>query len=319
MKNISIFLGSSVQHFKEGYVIHGKVTLKTFPSGEKYCRFDDNIRDKDVFLVQSLSSPVNDNLMELLVMADAARRASAGRITFVMPYMGYQRQDRKTVPREPISAKLTIDLMENAGANRLMTIDAHNLCCQGFTNLPFDHLFSFPIIQDFLRDAKNKYRDKNLCFVAPDVGALKRTQAYADQFGVDLAIVNKKRLNASEVVARNIIGDVKGKDVIIVDDLTESCSTLISAARICKLAGSASQSVVVTHCCLSLDGRVNLENALNEGIITKFITTNTVPNIAINDWREEIHVIDAYPMIHDAIMRIHDGKSITDMFELKGF
>lgn len=314
-----IFYGSGAQHLKGNG--GGEIQLEVFPSGERFCKFTNNIRGDDVFLVQSLFTPVNDNLMELLVMADAARRASARRITFVMPYMGYQRQDRKTSPREPISAKLTIDMMQCAGANRLMTIDAHNLAAQGFTNLPFDHLFGSQL---FAEHFKSLNELENTVFVSPDIGAIKRAQVYADTFGVGFAIVNKKRLSPTEVKANSLIGDVEGKDVIIVDDLTESCNTLIAAGEICRKNGAKTIRVAVTHNCLHDEGFYNLARAMGAGVIDEFITTNTVCEQfettceAEKRTLKQMVILDVSPLLLTAIDRTHKNESITELFQVKG-
>lgn len=336
-----VFYGSGAKHLAAHYLSptsDGGVRLDKFPSGERFCQFLDNIRGDDVFLVQSLSNPVNDNFMELLIMADAARRASAHRITFVMPYMGYQRQDRKTKPREPISAKLTIDMMGCAGAKRLVTIDAHNLCAQGFTNLPFDHLFGFNLFSSYLEyEWVNRntgrtscdYDSKNeLVFVAPDIGAIKRAQTYAAALDVGFAIVNKKRLSPTEVKASSLIGDVSGKIVFLVDDMTESAGTLIEAAKICKQNGAKMVRVMVTHCCLTSGGKEALHNAIDSGIIDQFITTNTTdcspepdtfPSDRTRDYRKRYVVLDCHPLLTLAIDCIHNNKSLTELFDVKGF
>ena len=211
----------------------GKITHKSFASGELYCQFKENIRGSDVFLIQPISFPANDNLMQLLLMCDAARRASAGRITAVVSYLGYGRQDRKDKSRVPISAKLVMDLIAAAGFDRVVTMDLHSAQVGGFTNLPFDHLSFKPSLISAIKEHSVEID----CIVAPDIGAVKRSQEYAEALKKDMAIIAKKRLSDTEVEVKNFIGDVKGKRVLMVDDLTESAGTLTEAAKACKEEG----------------------------------------------------------------------------------
>ncbi len=290
-----------------------------FSGGESYCQLQENVRGKDVYVVQSICAPANETLMDLLVIADAARRASAGRLTAVLPYMGYMRQDRKDKPRVPISAKLVVDMIECAGFERIITMDVHTLQAQGFTNIPFDHLFGFREIGSYIQ-ARQK-DDLNFwspdVFVSPDIGATKRAQAYAEKFGVDFAIVNKKR-SATNVKALSLIGDVKDKNVVIVDDLTETCNTLMEGARICWSHGAKSVRVAVTHCCLNQKGYANLNIALRDGLFSEFVTTNTVNAFqAVID--PKITVLPVTNLLVNVIRRTNENKSITELFDVKGF
>jgi len=295
------------------------VDFQRFPGGESYCQIRENIRGRDVFALQSICAPANDSLMDLLVLGDAARRASAGRLTAVIPYMGYMRQDRKDKPRVPISAKLVVDMLECAGFQRIITIDVHTLQAQGFTNVPFDHLFGFPLLT---RAITRAVPDSPLVFLSPDIGGVKRIQAYAGAFGADFAIVNKKRLDANSVQACSIIGDVDGLDVVVVDDLTESCNTLISAATIARQHGAKSVSAVVTHACLHQRGLANLRQAFDNGTINFFITTNTVHSPGLEQLMGEGHPVvieDCSQFLWDVINRTSEGRSLTELFDLEGF
>lgn len=325
MGNLTILCGPTAKHFGGINENAAHVDFQRFPSGESYCQIKDNIRGRDTFVVQSICSPANDSLMDLLVLGDAARRASAGRLTAVIPYMGYMRQDRKDKPRVPISAKLIIDMIECAGYDRIMTMDVHTLQAQGFTNIPFDHLFSYPIMAQSVRTMRQHWPGMSegpLVFLSPDTGAIKRAQAYAEAFGCGFGIVNKKRLSPHQVKASSLIGDVQGAQVVITDDLTESCSTLISAAKIAREHGAIGITVAVTHPCLTEQGIDNLRHAFDEKIIDRFITTNT-----INSARLVYLQAAGYPILIEscdsfllkAIVRTHRNESITEMFKVQGF
>lgn len=315
-----ILCGPTAKHFDFGQC--GEVNCERFPSGESFCQIKENIRGKDTFIVQSICAPANNSLMDLLIMGDAARRASAGRLTGVLPFLGYMRADRKDKPRVPISAKLVIDMIECAGFDRIITMDVHTLQAQGFTNIPFDHLFSYPLIATYLRNQKS---GKKTVFVSPDIGAIKRAQAYATAFGVGMAIVNKKRLSPDEVSAESLIGDVKDADVILTDDLTESCNTLIEAAKICRKYGAKSVKIAVTHYCVYQQGFYNLACAMNAGIIDECITTNTVnyvPEITCESEKQaikKITILKVDDLFLKAINATNKNESITDLFEVKGF
>src|SRR5476651_1987595 len=225
----------------------GDATVSSFPDGETFVKINDNIRGRDVFLVQPTCPPTNQNLMELLIMVDAARRASAARITAVIPFFGYARQDRKDQPRVPITAKLVANLLTAAGVNRVITLDLHAQQVAGFFDIPVDHLYALPVLIKYIR-SKNL---TNLVVVSPDVGGLKMASAYADALGAGLAIVPKNRKSATEVESLHIIGDVKDKHVLIVDDLTETAGTLTSAASLLKKHGALTIYAGVSHAVLS--------------------------------------------------------------------
>src|SRR3982751_5737480 len=214
----------------------GQATLSSFPDGETYVKFEENIRGRDVFIIQPTCPPTNDHLMELLIMVDAARRASADRITAVIPFFGYARQDRKDQPRVPITAKLVANLLNASGVHRVLTMDLHAQQVQGFFDIPVDHLYSLPVLIKYLRQ---RLTGKTVV-VSPDLGGLKMASAYADAFGANLAIVAKERRSASETEALYMIGEVAGQDVLLVDDLTETAGTLTSAAELMKKHGAQS-------------------------------------------------------------------------------
>ena len=225
----------------------GDATVSTFPDGETFVKINDNIRGRDVFLVQPTCPPTNQNLMELLIMVDAARRASAARITAVIPFFGYARQDRKDQPRVPITAKLVANLLTAAGVDRVLTMDLHAQQVAGFFDIPVDHLFAAPVLIRYLR-AKQIV---NPVVVSPDVGGLKMASAYSQALNATLAIVAKRRKSPTEIEALNVIGEVEGRDVILVDDLTETAGTLCSAAKILKERGAARIIAGVSHAVLS--------------------------------------------------------------------
>jgi len=284
----------------------GEIYHHSFPSGEWYCQLQENVRGADVFLIQPVINPVNDNLMQLLIMADAARRASAGRITAIIPYMGYSRQDRKDKSRVPISAKLVMDILEASGINRIVTMDLHAAQIAGFTNLPFDHL-------NFRPSLLNALGNKNIdVVVAPDIGAVKRAEEYSRKMGVDIAIIIKKRTNDTTVEATQFVGDVKDKTVLIVDDLTESAGTIVSAATECKSHGAKTVYAAVTHGCITSIGAQRLLTAQKDGIINEFFCSNTATGSwEGNDWGT---VIDVSDLFAKAILGIHNNVSISSLF-----
>src|SRR5271167_3105900 len=230
---LRIFTGNSNRALAED-ICHsigvplGKATVTSFPDGETFVKIDENIRGQDVFIIQSTCPPTNHHLMELLIMIDAARRASAQRITAVLPFYGYARQDRKDQPRVPITAKLVANLLVSAGANRILTMDLHSQQIQGFFDIPVDHLYAAPVMYEYLKEKKLK----NLVVVSPDAGGIKMAHAYSQTLDAELAIVAKRRKSATEVESLAVIGEIDGKNVLLVDDLTETAGTLTSAAAL---------------------------------------------------------------------------------------
>jgi len=286
----------------------GDATVDSFPDGETYVKINENVRGRDVYIVQPTSPPTNQNLMELLIMVDAARRASASRITAVIPFFGYARQDRKDQPRVPITAKLIANLLTAAGVNRILTMDLHAQQVAGFFDIPVDHLQALPVIHRYF-EAKNI---QNLVVVSPDVGGVKNAGLYAQALGAGLAIVSKRRKSATEIEHLHVIGDVEGKDVLIVDDITETAGTLTSAAIILKKHGAKNIYAGVSHAVLS---DLAIER-LKKSEIVELITTNSVP----------VHTCDGVPvtvlciaeLLGEGIKRIHNDESVSSLFELKG-
>lgn len=307
---MKIFSGSSSRKLtldicKYAFTQIGQIELSTFPSGESYCQYLENIRGEDVFLVQTFSSPVNESLMQLLIMIDAARRASAGRITAVIPYFAYSRQDRKDKPRVPISAKLIIDLLEAAGANRILTLDLHAPQIQGFTNLPLDHVSAAPI---FKNELKYLSEVEDLIIISPDTGGIKRAEAFANYYSCDFGFVVKKRIDEFNVESDSIVGDVKGRYALILDDLTESCGTVIAAAKVCANNHARHVSAVITH---PLINSVGWERLANSKIPAKLFVTDSVP---LKHEDERVKVISVAPLFAEAITRIHKNQSVTSLF-----
>lgn len=284
----------------------GDATVTSFPDGETYVKFNENIRGRDVFIVQPSCPPTNQNLMELLIMVDAARRASAARITAVIPFFGYARQDRKDQPRVPITAKLIANLLTAAGVSRVLTMDLHAQQVAGFFDIPVDHLFAAPVLIRYLRE--RGFRDPVV--VSPDVGGLKMASAYAQALGASLAIVAKRRKSATEIEALNVIGDVEGKQVIIVDDLTETAGTLTSAAKILRERGATEIIAGVSHAVLS---DLAIER-LRQSEIKELITTNSVP-VRCEDGCN-ITVLCIAELLGEGIKCIHDNESVSSLFKI---
>ena len=310
---LKIFTGNSNRLLAEEICRHigvplGEATVTSFPDGESIVKINENIRGADVFIVQSTCPPSNHHLMELLIMIDAARRASAQRITAVMPFYGYARQDRKDQPRVPITAKLVANLLVAAGANRVLTMDLHSQQIQGFFDIPVDHLYASPVFFHYLAKTKKG----NLVVCSPDVGGMKMAAAYADMLGAGLGLVAKKRMSATTVEAINVVGEVNGCDVLLVDDITETAGTLIAAAKILRDSGALSVRAAVSHCILSEMAYERLKT----GLIDELITTNSIPN----DPRGlPITALSIASLLGDAIVRINSNESITSLFKIKGF
>ncbi len=284
----------------------GEASVNSFPDGETRIKIDENIRGRDVFIVQPTCPPTNQNLMELLIMIDAARRASAYRITAVIPYFGYARQDRKDQPRVPITAKLVANLLDAAGANRILTIDLHAQQIQGFFDIPVDHLYAAPVL---LRYIRQKNID-NLVVVSPDVGGLKLASVYADALGATFATVAKRRRSPTETEALQVIGDVDGKNVLMVDDLTETAGTLTSAAALLKKQGARDIYAGVTHAVFTSIAHERLKNSE----ILELITTNTTPVLLDPSCR--ITVLSVAELLGEGIQRIYTNESVSSLFEI---
>ena len=284
----------------------GKIYTHTFPSGEKYSQFQENIRGEDIFLIQSLSQPANDNLMELLIMVDAARRASCGKITIVCPWLAYSRCERKDKPRVPISAKLVLDMIETAGVDRIISVDLHSPAVQGFINKPFDNLYAMPLLLKSLGKT-------NIVIVAPDAGAVKRNENIAHVYHTGFAFIAKKRLNDLNVEAVGFVGDVKDKIAVICDDLAESCGTVIEASKVCKDNGAKEVWALISH---PMFTEVGIQRIKNDTTLDGMITTNSIPLREPND---KIKVVDISSLLAEAIRRTNSNESISELFEIKGF
>jgi ribose-phosphate pyrophosphokinase len=285
-------------------VVLGAATVETFPDGETFVQIKENIRGKDVYIVQPTSPPANQNLMELLIMVDAVRRASAHRITAVLPFFGYARQDRKDRPRVPITAKLVANLLVAAGVNRVLTMDLHAGQIQGFFDIPVDHLYASPVLLKAIRERGID----NLVVVSPDVGGLKMSHAYSKTLGVPFAIVAKNRVSAEEVEALNVIGDVKGKNVLLVDDLTETAGTLTAAAKLLTQHGAKNIYAGVSHAVLGEKGRQRIADSS----IIELFTTDSVPQA----FGEKVTALSVASLLGEAIKRIHSDESVTSLFNV---
>ncbi|MFM8788557.1 MAG: ribose-phosphate diphosphokinase, partial [Chthoniobacterales bacterium] len=286
----------------------GDATVSSFPDGETFVKINENVRGRDVFIIQPTCPPTNQNLMELLILVDAARRASAARITAVIPFFGYARQDRKDQPRVPITAKLVANLLVASGVNRVLTMDLHAQQLQGFFDIPVDHLYSMPVL---LKDIK-KRNIGDLVVLSPDVGGVKMASAYAQALGAGLAIVVKRRISATEIEAEHVIGEVEGKNVLLVDDLTETAGTLAGAAKILRKAGAKDVYAMVSHAPLvSMAG-----DRLRGSEIKELIATDSVPVPKLDGCK--ISVSSVAGLLGEGIKRIHDDESVTSLFEING-
>jgi ribose-phosphate pyrophosphokinase len=286
----------------------GQSTVSAFPDGETFVKVEENVRGEDVFLVQSTSPPTNHHLMEMFIMMDALRRASALRITAVLPFYGYARQDRKDQPRVPITAKLVANLLVAAGADRVLTMDLHAQQIQGFFDIPVDHLYAAPVMYDYLK----KKKLENLVVVSPDVGGLKMAHAYSQVLEVGLAIVAKRRKSATEIESMAVIGEIRGKSILMVDDLTETAGTLTAAAALLKKKGARQICACVSHAILNELGI----QRLRKSNIDELITTDTVFRPPIDGVK--ITTLSVAGLLGEAIRRIHNNASVNSLFEFKG-
>ena len=282
-------------------------TVSSFPDGETFVKINENIRGRDVFIVQPTCPPTNQNLMELLILVDAARRSSAARVTAVIPFFGYARQDRKDQPRVPITAKLVANLLVAAGVQRMLTMDLHAQQLQGFFDIPVDHLYALPVMMNYL----HALGLGDLVVVSPDVGGVKMASAYAEALKAGLAIVVKRRLSATEIEAVTVIGDVEDKNVILVDDLTETAGTLVGAARILRDQGARDIYAGVSHSVLTDLAVERLRNSE----IKELITTDSVPvRTDVDSLVKELSVAE---LLGEGIRRIHDDESVSSLFDIR--
>ena len=315
-ENIKIFCGNSNPEFaknicKDLGVDLGKAEVKTFADGEASVSLLETVRGADVFLVQSTCKPVNDHLMELLVMCDACRRASAGRITAVIPYFGYARQDRKAKSRDPISAKLVANMITAAGADRVLTMDLHAAQIQGFFDIPLDHLLGNPTFVDYYlaKFPETEYNHDDFVVVSPDVGSVGRARAFAAKVHMGLAIVDKRRQKANVCEVMNVIGDVKGKTCILFDDMVDTAGSLCNAAKALTEQGAKEVYACATHGVLSGPAYDRIE----ESPIKEMVFLNTIPEER-NTPSGKLKFLDVSHVFARAIEHVHGGTSIADLF-----
>ena len=316
-ENTKILCGNSNPEFannvcKELGLTLGKSVVRTFADGEASVSLEETVRGADVFLIQSTCKPVNDHLMELLVMIDACRRASAGRITAVIPYFGYARQDRKAKSRDPISAKLVANMLTAAGANRVLTMDLHAAQIQGFFDIPVDHLLGNPPFVNYYLEKfpEDKFNHDDFVVVSPDVGSVARARAFAAKVHMGLAIVDKRRQKANVCEVMNVIGDVRGKTCILYDDMVDTAGSLCNAANaLVEVGGAKAVYACATHGVLSGPAFERIENSA----IQELVVHNTIP-LAQNTPSSKIKQLDVAPIFARAIAHIHGGTSIADLF-----
>ncbi|MDD5116007.1 MAG: ribose-phosphate pyrophosphokinase [Candidatus Omnitrophica bacterium] len=312
MDKLAIFSGNANLKLAQDICKELKVKLQDalvgrFSEGEIRVKINENVRGKDVFIIQPTCPPSNDNLMELLIMTDALRRASAKRITAVIPYFGYARQDRKDQPRVPITAKLVANLLTTAGSDRVLTMDLHAGQIQGFFDIPVDHLFSVGVFVDYF----SKMNIKDLVAVSPDVGSIKMARAYAKRVSAGLAIIDKRRISPEKAEAMHIMGEVEGKNVIIVDDLVATGSSLIEAVEALKKAKAKAIYAAITHGILSGPAIERIDQCKG---LEKLLVSDSVP-LSSDKQHEKIHVLSVASLLAEAIKRIHNEESVSCLFD----
>ncbi len=284
-----------------------RALVSTFSDGEIRVKVEENVRGGDLFIIQSCCHPVNASIMELLIMLDALKRSSGYRITAVIPYFGYARQDRKEQPRVPISAKLMADLITMAGANRVLTLDLHADPIQGFFNIPVDHLYAAPVLLDYVK--KSQMRD--LVVVSPDAGGVERARAFAKRLEANLAIVDKRREGPNQAHVMNLIGTVKGRHVLLLDDMIDTAGTIVETAKACVENGASTASAVCTHPVLSGPAI----DRIRQSCLTQVVVTNSIPLQGKDRDCSKIQVLSVAPLLGEAIKRIHEEQSVTSLFE----
>jgi ribose-phosphate pyrophosphokinase len=283
-----------------------KATINRFSDGEINVQIAESVRGKDVFIIQPTCAPANDNLMELLVMTDALKRSSAKSITAVTPYYGYARQDRKAAPRVPISAKLVANLFETAGITRMVTVDLHASQIQGFFDIPVDNLYGAILFVDYIKSKKFK----NPVIASPDIGGVARARYFASRLGLDMIIVDKRRERANVAEVMNIIGDVDGKDVILIDDMIDTAGTMVKAAEVLKARGAVSVMACCTHPVLSGPAFDRIENSA----LDELIVTNTIP---MKQSSKKIKMLSTAPLLGEVIRRVHSNESVNSLFDIR--
>lgn len=315
-KEIKVFAGNSNPELAEGICKAlgkhiGESEVKTFADGEIAISINEVVRGTDVFIVQSTCKPVNNNLMELLIMIDAIRRASAGRITAVIPYFGYARQDRKAKSRDPISAKLVANLLTRAGADRVLTMDLHAMQIQGFFDIPVDNLQGTPLFVDYFTEKFGK-NNNDLVAVSPDVGGVKRARSFAQKMGMNLAIVDKRREKANFSEVMNIIGDVKGKTVVLLDDMVDTAGSLCGAAQaLVEIGGAKEVYACASHGVLSGPAIERIENSY----IKELILLDTIPYPSDKPVCHKVHYLSVAPLFAEAISRVYEERSLSALFD----
>ena len=308
MAKFKLFSGTANPEFakKVGKYLNmqiGGASIKKFSDGEISVQIHESVRGQDVFIVQPTCAPTNDHIMELLIMVDALKRSSAKSISAVIPYFGYARQDRKAAPRVPITAKLVADMLESSGIDRVITIDLHAAQIQGFFNIPVDNLYGSVLFVDYLK-RKNL---KNPIIASPDIGGVARARSYADKLGYDLVIVDKRREKANVAEVMNIIGEVKGKDVILVDDMVDTAGTLVKAAEALKQRGATSVMACCTHGVLSGPAY----ERINNGTLDELVITDTIP---LHGTSDKITILTGTKIIAETIRRITNNESVNSIF-----
>jgi len=309
-KDIKIFTGNANRHLANAICDHlglplSKAEVRTFSDGEVFVEIGENVRGRDIFVIQPTCTPVNDHLMELVIMVDALRRASARRITAVLPYYGYARQDRKVAPRVPITAKVVAEMMMAVGVRRVLTLDLHAGQIQGFFNIPVDNLYAAPVLLEYLKNGL-----ENIIMVSPDAGGTERTRAFAKRLDVDLAIVDKRRERANECNAMNVIGDVSGKTAVLLDDMVDTAGTLCSAADILMEKGAKAVYALCSHGVLSGPAIERLEASQ----IAKLVITDSIPLSEEARKSNKITVLSIAELLGNAIDRIHNEDSVSSLF-----
>jgi ribose-phosphate pyrophosphokinase len=310
---LELFTGSSNPALAREVAEHlgaklAEAEVGRFPDGEVMVEIKENVRGGDCFVIQSTCSPPNESLMELLLLTDALRRASAGRITAVIPYFGYARQDRKVAPRVPISAKLVADLITTAGAQRVLTIDLHAGQIQGFFNIPVDNLYAMPVLIGYLR---KRVDGKKVTVVSPDAGGVERARAFARRLNANLAIIDKRRRRASEVAEMQLVGEVKDSIAVLVDDMIDTAGTITEAAKVVANAGATEVIACATHPILSDPAG----DRLNKSNISEIVTTNSIPLRAKTLMElHKVHVLSVASLLAEAIKRIHNEESVSSLF-----
>jgi ribose-phosphate pyrophosphokinase len=310
---LKLFTGNSNKELAEKMADYLGITLGdaevyNFSDGETFININENVRGCDIFLMQSTSNPVDKNLMELLIMIDAMKRASANRITAVVPYYGYARQDRKTASRVPITAKLVADIITTAGADRLLSMDLHAGQIQGFFNIPVDHLYAAPVLLEYIKE--KKYEPTDIVVVSPDAGAVERSRSFAKHLGANLAIIDKRRIKANVAEIMNVIGDVKNKIAIMLDDMIDTAGTITQGAAALSDNGASDVIAMATHGVLSGEAMDKIDNSP----IKELIITDTINQKNRQGLSSKIKILSVANILGEAVKRIHDEDSVSSLF-----